>query len=225
VRVGARRAGSGLAGVILAGSLVLAGCGGAAGPSASGSPEVVASASPSASAETPASSTPASSGPAPASSAPAVTVAPGQTTVLDPTLLAVLPPSVAGVLVNQEPASFAEAIRDPSFVANVDRAVFAFVHDGNDLASGVVAHLRAGSWSDKLFEDWRATYDEGACAQASGVLAHAETTSAGRTIYVTTCGGGLRVYHAYVASRGVVVSLFSLGDRLFGEQLMAGLRG
>jgi hypothetical protein len=133
------------------------------------------------------------------------------------------------VLVNQEPASFAEAIRDPSFVANVDRAVFAVVVDGNDVASGVVAHLRAGSLSDKLFEDWRATFDEGACAQAGGVLAHAATTSAGRTIYVTTCGGGpdvnLRVYHAYVASKGVVVSLFSYGTRLFGEQLIAGLRG
>ena len=154
-----------------------------------------------------------------------VAVSPGEMTVLDPSLLGVLPPSVAGVLVNQEPASFAEAVRDPSFVANVDRAVFAVVVDGNDLASGVVAHLRAGSWSDKLFEDWRATYDEGACVQAGGVLAHAETTSAGRTIYVTTCGGGLRVYHAYIASKGVVVSLFSLGTRRFGDQLMAGLRG
>ena len=154
-----------------------------------------------------------------------VTVAPGQTTVLDPTLLVVLPPSVEGVLVNQEPASFAEAIRDPSFVANVDRAVFAVVVDGNDVASGVVAHLRAGSWSDKLFGDWRATYDDGACAQSGGVLAHAETTSAGRIVYVTTCSGGVRVYHAYVASKGVIVSMFSFGDRRFGEQLMPGLRG
>ena len=58
-----------------------------------------------------------------------------------------------------------------------------------------------------------------------GIVAHAETTSGGRTVYVTTCGGGLRVYHAYVASKGVVVSILSTGPRLFGDLLMAGIRG
>jgi hypothetical protein len=162
---------------------------------------------------------------APTATAPAVTIGPGQTTAEDPTLLAILPATVAGASVSQEPASFPEAIHDPSFVANVDRAVFFVIVDGNDLASGVVAHLRAGSWSDKFFGDWRASYDDGACAQSGGVVAHAETTSGGRTVYVTTCGGGLRVYHAYVESRGAVVSILSTGSRLFGGQLMAGIRG
>ncbi len=46
----------------------------------------------------------------------------------------------------------------------------------------------------------------------------------GRTVYVTSCAGGLLVYHAYLPDRGVVISLFSLGDRRFGEQLMSDLR-
>lgn len=213
-----------LGAALVAATLALGACGGSTGTpaaGASGGPSTVAASLP------PAAAPPSSSASIAvvAPSAPPITVAPGDTTVLDVTLLDVLPASVAGTLVTQEPASFAEAIRDPSFVNNVDRAVFAVVVDGNDLASGVVAHLRAGAWSDRFFEDWRATYDQGACSQAGGVVAHAESTSGGRTTYVTTCGGGLRVYHAYVASRGVVVSLFSVGTRLFGDQLMAGIRG
>ena len=160
---------------------------------------------------------------APTETAPAVTVGPGQTTAEDSTLLAILPATVAGATISREPASFPEALHDRSFVANVDRAVFAVVADGDDLASGVVAHLRAGAWSDKFFGDWRASYDDGACAQSGGIVAHAETTSGGRTVYVTTCGGGLRVYHAYVADRGVIVSLFSTGPADLGGQLMGQL--
>ncbi len=116
-------------------------------------------------------------------------------------------------------------MKDPGFVASVDRAVFALAVSGNDLASGVVAHLRPGVWSDKFFADWRATYDEGACSQAGGALAHAQATSAGRTMYVTTCAGGLRVFHVYLPEPGVVVSLFSLGDKRFGDQILSQLRG
>ncbi len=212
--------------LVLAGSTVVAACSDASRTTPAPSAAVV-SAVPSASAASVAPSVaPSGIASAPAvASVPAITIAPGQTTTEDPTLLAVLPPSVAGAAVSRESASFPEALHDASFVANVDRAVFAVVVDGNDLASGVVAHLRAGSWSDKFFEDWRASYDDGACAQSDGVVAHAETTLGGRTVYVTTCGGGLRVYHAWVASRGVVVSILSAGPRLFGDLLMAGIRG
>ncbi len=143
---------------------------------------------------------------------------------LDASLLAVLPAAVGGVPVNQEPDSFAEAIRDPSFVANVDRAVFAIAVSGNDLASGVVAHLRPGVWSDAFFRDWRDSYNEGACAQSGGVAGNAEAKIGDRTVFIGTCAGGLRTYHAWIEDRGVVVSAFSLGERRLGEQLMAGLR-
>ena len=123
-----------------------------------------------------------------------------------------------------EPEAFAQAIDDPSFVASVDSAAFAVVVEGEDLASGVVAHLRPGVYSDALYRDWRDSYDEGACGQAGGVAAHAQATLGGRPAFITTCAGGLRVYHAYVPEREVIVSLFSLGERRFGEQLLAGIR-
>ena len=145
--------------------------------------------------------------------------------VLDPSLMSILPSSVEGVAVTQEPSSFGQAVTDPCFVANVDRAVFPIAVSGSDLASGVVAHLRAGVYSDAFYSDWRATYDEGACAQSSGALAQASETLGGRTIYVTTFGGGLRVYHAYLPDRGVIVSLLSTGPKSLGELIVGQLRG
>lgn len=215
MRVGtrtARRTGR-FAAALIAGSLVLAACGDSPPASVAPSPSAVSTALvPSAA---PASS-PAPSSLAPSSAGPVA---------LDPSLLAILPATVDGVAITTEPDSYAEAARDPSFVANVDRAIFAIAVSGNDLASGVVAHLRPGIWSDRFFQDWRDTYDQGACGQAGGVVGHAQSTVGTRSVYVATCGGGLRVYHAYLPGPGVVVSLFSLGDRRFGDLIMEGLRG
>lgn len=168
---------------------------------------------PTASVTAPATPTPA---PTPRGSVPPV--------VLDPALLAILPAKVGGVSVESEPDAFTDALDDPAFVDNVQAAVFATVVSGSDLASGVVARLRPGVFSDAFFRDWRDTYDAGACEPAGGVTGNAEAQLGGRTVYLATCSGGLNVYHAYLPQRGVLVSLFSLGDQRFGEQLMTGLR-
>lgn len=142
----------------------------------------------------------------------------------DPALLAILPAEVDGVPVVPEAASFADAVTFPDFVANVEAAAFAIAVRDPDLASGVIAKLRPGVWSDAFYRDWRDSYDEGACSQAGGVGGRAEVQLGGRTVHITTCGGGLAVYHAYLAERDVVVSVFSVGERRFGERLMAELR-
>lgn len=148
----------------------------------------------------------------------------GLRAVLDESLLAVLPPDLDGVAVRSEPDAFAEAAADPDFGRNVASAAFAVVVGGDDLASGVVAKLRPGVFGDALFRDWRDTYNEGACAQAGGVTGNAEADIGGRTVYIGTCAGGVRVYHAWLPARGVIVSLFSFGEGRFGERLMDGLR-
>ncbi len=159
---------------------------------------------------------------------PSVSVAqpPGAGVTLDGTLLGVLPADIDGIPVQPEPAAFADAASDPAFVANVEAAAFATVVDAatDDLASGVVARLRPGIFSDGFFRDWRDTYNRGACAQSGGVVRNAEAPLGGRTTYITTCAGGLRVYHAYLEPQDVVVSLISVGDGRFGERLMDGLR-
>ena len=161
----------------------------------------------------------------PTSPAPTLPMPSGASVALDPGLLALLPSSIGGAPVSEEPTSFGQAIKDASFVSSIDRAAFPIAVSGADWASGVLAHVRPGLYSDKMFADWRASYDQGACAQSSGVLARAEQTLGGRTTYVTTCGGGLRTYHTHLASRDVIVSLLSTGAQDFGAQLMAGIGG
>jgi hypothetical protein len=161
----------------------------------------------------------ATSGSASASASPG----PGSA-VRDDSLLSILPPDVENAPVTVEEASFDEAMRDPAFVEHVARAAFAVVTTPTDLASGLVAQLRPGLLDDTFLADWRETYNEGACAQAGGVATNAETELGGRTVYITTCGGGLTVYHAAIPERDVIVSLFSIGEGRFGEQLMRDLR-
>ncbi len=146
------------------------------------------------------------------------------TVVRDDTLLSILPPEVGGAPVSVEDASFDEAVRDPAFAEHVARAAFAVATTPTDLASGVVAQLRPGLLDATFLADWRETYNEGACAQAGGVATNAQTELGGRTVYITTCGGGLTVYHAAIPERDVIVSLFSIGEGRFGEQLIGDLR-
>ena len=123
-----------------------------------------------------------------------------------------------------EEEAFAEAVADAAFASNVERAAFAVVTTPTDLASGVVAALRDGVFDSAFFADWRETYNDGACSQAGGVATNAETEVDGRTVHITTCAGGMLVYHVYVEEQDVIVSLFSLGEARFGERLVGGLR-
>ena len=170
--------------------------------------------------------------PAP-SAAPAGTTAPVDSpappspagaVVEDPSLLSVLPASLAGVPVNHEAQAFAEAATDPAFAGNVQSAAFAVAVDGEDLASAVVARPNPGVYSETFFRDWRDSYNEGACGQSGGVAGNAQSEIGKQTVYIGTCAGGLRTYHAWLADKGLLVSAFSLGDRRFGELLMAGLQ-
>lgn len=198
----------------LATALLVAGCGPSPTPTPppvtappSPRPSLTASAPP----ETPGAASPSSEGSVSA-------------LVRDDSLLAVLPADIDGNAVAAEEQSFEEAAADPAFADHVARAAFAIVTSPNDLASGVVAELRPGLLDDSFFTDWRETYNEGACAQAGGVATNAETQLGGRTVWITTCGGGLTVYHTRLPDRNLVVSLFSLGEGRYGERLMRGLR-
>ena len=144
--------------------------------------------------------------------------------VEDPSLLSIFPGEIAGHPIVTEEGQFAAAVEHGDFAAMVEAAAFGTVVGEGDLASGVVAQLIAGRFTDEFFRDWRDSYDEGACAQAGGVAGNAETELGGRTVYIGTCAGGLRTYHAWLEDRNVIVSLFSVGEGRYGEQLMAGLR-
>jgi hypothetical protein len=123
-----------------------------------------------------------------------------------------------------EHIAFEEAMAQPDFAAGIGSAVFFVAPGPADLVSGLVARPRGGIYSEAWYRDWRETYDEGACAQADGVGGRAQAELDGRQVSITTCAGGMRVYHAWVEELGVVVSLIALGDNRWGEQVMATLR-
>lgn len=203
-------------------ALVLAtvACGTPAG-TGTDSPPPPASVAPS---DTPATQPPTAAPVATAPTASGGAPTPAGAVVEDPALLAVLPPDVGGVAVAHEPEGFADAAGDRDFAANVEAAAFAFAADGDNLVSAVVARLKPGVYTDAFFREWRDSYNDGACAQAGGLVGNAETQSGDQTVYIGSCAGGLRTYHAWVASRGVIVSASALGDARFGELLLAGLR-
>jgi hypothetical protein len=144
-------------------------------------------------------------------------------TLEDSALLDLLPATIAGAEVVHEPEGFAEAIRHPGFVASVAAAAAPLVVSGDDWASGLIAQLRPGAYSDAMFRDWRDTYNLGACEPAGGLAGNAVAELGGRTVHIASCVEGLLVYHVYLPERNVVVSLFSAGEARFGEQLMAGV--
>jgi len=144
--------------------------------------------------------------------------------VEDPALIAVLPADVDGIPVNLEHQAFVDAATDAAFAQNVARAAFGVAVEGSDLVSGVVAELEPDRFNDAFFRDWRDSYNAGACGQAGGVIGNAEAEIAGRTVYIASCAGGLRTYHAWLPERGAIVSAFALGEKRLGETLMEGLR-
>ena len=121
----------------------------------------------------------------------------------DPSLLAVLPAEVGGIAGGAEPrASPTRRRTRPSRRAS-RAAVFAVAGDGSDLVSAVVARPVAGRLLRTPSSATGATRTTpGACAQAGGVAGNAETQLGGRTVYIGTCAGGLRTYHAWIDEPG-----------------------
>ena len=93
----------------------------------------------------------------------------------------------------------------------------------NDLAVSTVVRLRPGVFSEAFYGDWRRAYDEAACAQAGGVSSHVQQVIGAHTVEVTLCSQGARTYHTHLKG-DLLVSITAVGDRRFGDLVMAGLR-
>jgi len=162
-----------------------------------------------------------------ASSASGASVVPsGSRAVVDRTLLAVLPASIAGNALAEDPDAEQTAIADPDLGANVDRIVTAFVGDssGENWAYTAVVDVRPDARTDDFYKDWQTTFDQSACEQAGGVTAHAAVQIARRTVNRSTCAGGVRTYHVRIDGGGLMVSISDLGPAKYGEQVLQALR-
>jgi len=157
-------------------------------------------------------------------------VDPGQPAklVVDARLLGILPAVVAGVPLKASPDSAAGMIKDPSLGASASAiAVGVALAPGNslgdDLAVSTVIRLRPGVYSDTFYDGWRKAYDAAACDPAGGVASHVQRLIGPHTVEVTVCAQGARTYHTHLAG-DVLVSITAVGDRNFGDLVMAGLR-
>ena len=111
-------------------------------------------------------------------------------------------------------------------LTTVEGMAQAFVIDPatSDFAYSSVIALRPGVYDASYFRSWRDSFDEGACSQSGGVVGNAETTIAGRTVYIGRCDGGVSTYHVRLDERDAIVSISAFGEHRLGELLLADLR-
>jgi len=143
--------------------------------------------------------------------------------LLDPTVLEVLPAAIDGVPVNEDADEAAKLLNTLDLGAVAEAADAAVAVNGGNLVVAWVVRLRPGRLSDAAFQQWRDSYDQGACTAAGGVLGRAQAELGGRNTFVTSCVGALRTYHVWIPERNVLVSASSVGEGRFGEKLMSSL--
>lgn len=146
--------------------------------------------------------------------------------MLDPTVLAFLPTTVGGVPVTESADEATQALSDPSLArigTAIDAGVAVDTGPGN-LVHAWVVRLRPDRFTEAIYQQWRDSYDEGACADAGGVVGRAEATIDARTVYITSCAASVRTYHVWLEQAGVLISASAIGDGRFGELLMDNLR-
>ena len=151
--------------------------------------------------------------------------------VVDPSLLDLIPDTVAGEPVQEDEATAAQIANERSiapFVSAIAVATAFRSPQTDTLADYVVvtvARLKPGRFGDLFFRGWRDTFDAAVCEQAGGVDGHAEAEIGGRQTFIGTCSGGVHTYHVYLPDQDVIVSLQGAGDGRFGERVIEGLTG
>jgi len=167
----------------------------------------------------------------PASLPPSTTAPPslptgGGSVPIDATLLDALPTAVDDLAVVRTDEALADALADPGLIGFAEAVAAAIAVDpaSGEFAYATVVRPLAVPPTDEALLDWRDSFDEGVCAQAGGVSGIAEADIGGRPVFIGSCAGGVRTYHAWLGNRGVLVSVSSVGERRLGEQLVEGLR-
>lgn len=149
--------------------------------------------------------------------------------VVDETLLDYIPAQVGGIALERDPDTAGNIASDPDLAEQASAIAVAFAispgaSTADDVAVVSVVQLRSDVFDDAFFRSWRDSYDAAACEAAGGVDGNAEAEIDGRTTYIGTCAAGAHTYHVYLEGPNVIVSVTSVGEGRFGEQIVAGLR-
>lgn len=140
---------------------------------------------------------------------------------IDPQLLSGLPELVGGLpLVESAPIEII-ALDDADQHARFES--FAAAQAGSATSSDwVVAYVgkvRADDQTEQFLSSWRDEFDQGACSQADGVAKVEEQTINDWPVYVATCKGGSIAYTLWIQD-GMLLSIQELGPRHLGFELI-----
>jgi hypothetical protein len=186
-------------------ALVVVACGGP-------TPSLAPSPSPSAAVAPTASLTPIPS--------PAVTMS-GDEVLVDPLLIDVLPEVAAGAERRPDEESAVELAATPDLRGVVRTLALALYIDGDDYAVASVIRPRPEIATDQWFRTWRDDFDAGVCEQAGGVdPGHSQFEVDGRTVYRSTCAGGVTIYHVKLEAPARVVSIQGAGTTDLGRAIV-----
>jgi hypothetical protein len=159
----------------------------------------------------------------PCQAAPGASGAHGPT--VDAALLELLPTAVDGIALTPCPAAVADMAGDPGLAADVRALGVALYASLEDYAVATLARVSDGAFSEAFFRDWRDSFETGVCEAGGGVdPGRSEFQLAGRTVYRSSCAGGVVMYQLYLDDQGVLVSIQGVGPRDLGRQVVAGLK-
>jgi hypothetical protein len=145
-------------------------------------------------------------------------------TVVDATLLDLLPMTVAGATRRADAASAERIAADPALATTVAAVALALYAGDAGYVVATVSRLRPGVFGADFFRDWRETFDRAVCEQAGGVdVGHSEIVIDGRPAYRSSCVGGVIIHHVHLADRDVIVSLQGAGSADLGRLVVADL--
>ena len=151
----------------------------------------------------------------------------GGSVAVDPSLLTILPPDVAGVPMQPAPDTAAQIAADPSLASEVEAVAVALAASAgssaaDDIVIASVVRLQPDIFDETFFRGWRDSYDAAACEPAGGVRGNAESEIDGRQVFIGSCNSGVLTYHLRYGE-DVIVSLTSVGERRFGELVVQNL--
>jgi hypothetical protein len=177
----------------------------------------------------PASTTPPISiAPASPSGTPVAASAASPDVRFDESLLAILPPTVDGLVITSTPEVSTVVSADPQVALIADGYAVGVVRDplSQEIAVALVIHLRTSTFGDAFFRSYRDSFDKAACEAAGGTVGNAEAQIAGRDTFIGTCAGGAHTYHVHVDGPAVIVSVVAASERRrLGELIIEGVRG
>ena len=162
----------------------------------------------------------------PTASASAIPPSPAETmsgdeVLVDPLLIDVLPEFAAGAERRPDDESAAELAATPDLRGVVRALALALYIDGDDYAVASVVRPRPEIATDLWFRTWRDDFDAGVCEQAGGVdPGHSQFEIDERTVYRSTCAGGVTIYHVKLEGPARVVSIQGAGVTDLGRAIV-----